>query len=157
MLADIATDAGTLGDRAGRGIGGCANRSLTRDIARYTPTYGYEWAPRADSPAWYVTPGYDWGAGHATELPYLFPDRNSGANAALFSAAERRLARDLIDYWGAFIEKGRPSAVGQAFWPRYDTTRLWLSLRTGGRSAVISDARYSAEHHCGFWDSLASS
>lgn len=157
LLADILTDSGSLGGSPGTGIGGCANRSLTRDIARYTRTYAYEWAPPADSPAWYETPRYDWGAGHATELPYLFPDRNSGANAALFNVGERRLARDLIDYWGAFVKKGRPSVADQARWPSYNRTHSYLSLRTAGRSRVISDARYSAEHHCGFWDELISS
>jgi carboxylesterase type B len=157
LLADIQTDSGSLGDRTGRGIGGCANRSLTRDLARYTRTYAYEWAPPATSPAWFETPGYHWGAGHATELPYLFPDRNSGANAALFNAHEKRLSRDLIDYWGAFVKKGHPSATDQAHWPSYNRTHAYLSLRTAGRSTLISDARYSTEHHCGFWNSLTSS
>jgi para-nitrobenzyl esterase len=66
-------------------------------------------------------------------------------------------SRGLIDYWGAFVKKGRPSVADQARWPSYNRARSYVSLRTAGRGKVISDARYSAEHHCGFWDTLAAS
>jgi hypothetical protein len=43
-------------------------------------------------------------------------------------------------------------------WPRLDPSlgpgaRL-LSLRAGGRSTPITDARLAAKHQCDFWDSL---
>jgi carboxylesterase type B len=157
LLAAILTDSGTLGGDVRQGIGGCATRSLAKDISRYVPTWAYEWFPRRDAVAWYHVPGYRWGAAHATELPYLFPDRNGGANASEFTAADRRLARELKGSWGAFVRTADPNIRALPQWPRYGSSASWLRLRSGGDSTVITDARYVAAHRCGFWDALRAS
>lgn len=133
-------------------LGGCQQRQLENDIARYVPTWAYEWATRGGV-AWYDVPGYDWGAGHATELPYLFPDRNGGANAAAFDARARSLAVELRAYWGAFVIDGTPQVAGLTEWPEYvvDRERLFFTL-DGTR--LISDAEYVANHQCEFWATL---
>ncbi|WP_325117031.1 carboxylesterase family protein [Streptomyces sp. GMR22] len=57
--------------------------------------------------------------------------------------------------WGAFTKTGRPAAAGQMVWPGYHSGKgLMLSLRAGGRSALIDDDRYSTEHQCAFWDTM---
>ena len=147
LAGAIFTDAGLAA-----GIGGCPNRALIRDFARYTRTYAYEFAHRT-GPGLVDLGGYVWGAGHAAELAYLWPSFNNGTPIApLFNAAERRLAREMVQYWGAFVEKGRPRVIGQTGWPRYSHTGSVLSLRAGGQSVVITDATYVAEHNCTFWD-----
>jgi carboxylesterase type B len=155
LLGAILTDSGTLAGGVNEGIGGCGNRSLTRDISRYVPTWAYEWFPRREAVAWFHVPGYEWGAAHATELPYLFPDRNAGANASEFETPDLQLARELKDSWGAFVRTGNPNTPALPEWPRYDQSRSWMSFRSGGNSVVISDAEYVAEHRCDFWDTLA--
>jgi hypothetical protein len=75
-----------------------------------------------------------------------------------FNAAERRLAHDMVAWWGNFIRAGAPDTVDGTAWPRLDASlgpraRL-LSLRAGGRSTPITDARLSAQHQCDFWDAL---
>ncbi|MEW1780018.1 carboxylesterase family protein [Streptomyces sp. NPDC086777] len=150
LVGAIMTDSGMIG-----GIGGCAQRSLVRTLARYTPTYSYEFDHRT-GPGLTRIPGYVWGAGHAAELAYIWPSFDNGTPIApLFDAAERRLAREMTQYWGAFTKNGRPHAVRQAAWPAYRSGKGWtLSLRAGGRSALIDDARISAEHQCSFWDGM---
>jgi hypothetical protein len=72
----------------------------------------------------------------------------------MFDRGERQPARDMKRYRGAFALRGNPNVPGQATWRRYDTRRVVLSLRPGGRSTAISDATLRAEHQCAFWDSL---
>jgi carboxylesterase type B len=143
----IVTDAGLA-----FGIGGCANRALTRDLAAHVPTWAYEFAART-GPGVQPIPGYEWGAGHAAELAYLFPSFDNGTPIApTFNAGERRLAREMKRYWGTFARRGNPEVPGQPHWARYDRTGQVLSLRAGGRSRLVSDATIAAEHQCAFWD-----
>jgi carboxylesterase type B len=140
LTGAIFTDSGTAA-----GIGGCTNRALTRDLAKWTPTWAYEFDHRT-GPGLTPIPGYVWGAGHAAELAYLFPSFDNGTPIApTFNASERRLAQDMKHAWGSFVLRGSPG------WPRYPLTE---SLRAGGRSRPIGDAEIGAEHQCSFWDSL---
>src|SRR4029453_9271502 len=109
---------------------------------RWTRTYAYEFAHR-EGPGLTPIPGYVWGAGHAAELAYLWPSFDNGTPIApLFDASERRLAREMAQYWGAFATRHDPAVRGQAPWPAYNRTALTLSLRAGGRSRLISDATF---------------
>lgn len=147
LAGAIITDSGLVG-----GIGGCTNRRLTQDFAKYVPTWGYEFDHRA-GPGLTPIPGYVWGAGHAAELAYLFPSFDNGTPIApTFDAAERTLATEMKRYWAAFTLRGSPHVAQQSGWPRYDTHRALLSLRAGGQSVAISDSDLAAEHRCAFWD-----
>jgi carboxylesterase type B len=68
-----------------------------------------------------------------------------------FDAAERQLAADMVGYWGAFIRSGVPRAALAARWRSFTSTQQVLSLRAGGRSRPVSDARLAAQHQCDFW------
>jgi carboxylesterase type B len=152
LAGAILTDSGLIGQ-----IGGCANRGLTRAFARATPTYAYQFDHRT-GPGLAPTPaGYVWGAGHAAELAYLWPSFDNGTPIApTFNAGERRLALDMVRYWGSYVRTGRPAAMSASPWKPYDSTGQVLSLRAAGRSALISDARLAAQHQCGFWDQIGS-
>jgi carboxylesterase type B len=137
LIGAIMTDAGLLAR-----IGGCPQRALARDLARWTRTWSYEFAHRT-GPGLTPIPGYVWGAGHAAELAYLFPSFDNGTPIApTFDAAERRLAAEMKHAWGAFVQRGSPG------WSPHGIQ----SLRAGGQSRLISDARLAAAHQCGFWD-----
>jgi carboxylesterase type B len=147
----ILTDAGLA-----FGIGGCPNRALTRDLATYVPTWAYEFAART-GPGLQPISGYEWGAGHAAELAYLFPSFDNGVPIApTFDAEEQQLATEMKQYWGAFVQQGDPGVPGQTAWPSYSTEQVVLSLQPGGRSTLLSDATVADEHQCAFWDPLTS-
>jgi carboxylesterase type B len=149
LVGAIETDAGLIA-----GIGGCTNRALTRTFAHWTRTYAYEFANRT-GPGLTQIPGYVWGAGHAAELAYIWPSFNNGTPIApLFDAGDRRLAGEMVQYWGAFTKYGRPRVSGQVDWPLFDGHGATLSLRAGGQSRIITDATYNAEHQCGFWATM---
>ncbi len=155
LIGAIITDGGFIGN-----IGGCANRTLTNRFASYTTTYSYQFDHRT-GPGLTPLPGYVWGAGHAAELAYMWPSFNNGTPiAATFDAAERRLAHDMVAYWGAFIRSGSPDAADGTPWPRLrpspaDKGRL-LSLRAGGHSTSITDGTLSVQHQCDFWATVFS-
>lgn len=132
----------------------CLTRGLTREMARYTPIYDYEFDHRTGPGLRPLPAGFVWGAGHAAELPYLWPNFDNGTPiAGKFTPAERQLATEMVLYWGSFVREGEPKLPGQPPWPRYDDDGQVLSLRAGGQTSVISDATFVAEHQCGFWDS----
>jgi para-nitrobenzyl esterase len=150
LVGAIQTDAGLVA-----GIGGCSNLRLTRDLARFVPTWAYEFANRT-GPGLVPIPGYVWGAGHAIELAYLFPSFDNGVPITpQFDAGERRLAIDMKRWWGAFARTGAPDVPAQASWPRFDRTGWTLSLRPGGRSALVPPSTLRREHRCAFWDAVA--
>jgi carboxylesterase type B len=152
LTGAVTTDSGRLLE-----IGGCANRRLTMDFARYTRTWAYEFAHRTGPGLTPEPAGYVWGAGHAAELAYLFPSFDNGTPIApTFDAGERRLAAQMKSYWGTFARTGRPDVLGQPHWASYDETAHVLSLRSGNGSQLVSDATIAAEHQCGFWDDVAS-
>jgi para-nitrobenzyl esterase len=152
LTAAIVTDSGSL-----LGIGGCTNRQLTMDLARYTRTYAYEFAHRTGPGLTPRPEGYVWGAGHAAELAYLFPSFDNGTPIApTFDAGERRLAAQMKSYWGTFARTGRPDVLGQPVWAPYDVTAHVLSLRSGRGTRLVPDATIAAEHQCAFWDGRTS-
>ena len=159
LTGAILTDAGIIGPASlpiETGIGGCGSQALIKDIARYTKVYAYEWAPRT-GPGILHSPGYANGAGHASELAYLWPDfeENGVRISSLFDPGERQLADQIVAYWGAFVKAGAPRVAGQPSWPPYTaTSAVQLSMRAQGQSRLLDNATISTEHHCSLWNEL---
>jgi carboxylesterase type B len=60
-------------------------------------------------------PGYEWGAGHAMELAYMWPSFDNGIPlAAQFTPAQRQLSDEMVRYWGAFTRFRAPFVPRQA-------------------------------------------
>jgi len=147
LIGDIWTDSGFL-----TGIGGCPTQNLATEFASGTRTYFYQFddlhAPGLNND----DPGYQWGAGHAMELAYLWPSFNNGYSLYdLLTPAQLELSQQMVKYWGAFVTTGRPDVAGQPAWPRYSSGQL-MSLRPGDQTQLISAATFGAEHQCSFWD-----
>ena len=149
LAGAVATDSGIFA-----GIGGCGTLGTAQAFAANVPVFLYEFAAR-NGPGLRPVPGYVWGAGHAAELAYLFPSFDNGTPIApTFDAGERQLARDMVQYWGAFVYSGSPQAQGRAAWPRFTDGGRLLSLRPGGESTAISVASFRAEHACDLWGTI---
>lgn len=151
-IGAIWTDSGAIG-----GIGGCPEQNLATTLAKTTTTYFYQFddehAPGLNN----SVPGYQWGAGHAMELAYLWPSFTNGFSlSAEFTPAQQELSAQMVAYWGAFTKAGTPEAAGQPAWPAYSAgagahAKL-MSLRPGGQSRTIDAATFGAQHQCTFWD-----
>jgi carboxylesterase type B len=147
MIGDIWTDSGFV-----TGIGGCPTQNLAAQFASTTRTFLYQFddlhAPGLNNDH----PGYQWGAGHAMELAYLWPSFDNGFSLYdLLTPAQLQLSQQMITYWGAFARTGTPEVAGEPFWPTYTSDRL-MSLRPGDQSRTISAGTYAAEHQCSFWN-----
>jgi len=130
----------------------CGNRSMVAELAAFTPTFVYEFNHRDGPGLGDKYPGYVWGAGHAAELPYLWPSFDNGIPiAATFDPAERRLARNLVSYWSAFVASGRPAVPGLPRWVSFTVAPSLMSLDTGKSLRPISEEEFAHTHQCGFW------
>ena len=149
-IGAIWTDSGFLD-----GIGGCPTQNLAAQFARRTPTFFYQFDDRHAPALNNLLPGYQWGAGHAMELAYLWPSFGNGTSLYdQLTPAQLELSHQMIVWWGAFTRLGAPDAPGQPYWPAY-TGRQLMSLRPGDQSAAIPAATFAAEHQCGFWNAQA--
>jgi para-nitrobenzyl esterase len=147
LIGDVWTDSGFLS-----GIGGCPAQNLAARFAATTRTYFYQFDDLHAPGLNMDHPGYQWGAGHAMELAYLWPSFNNGYSLYdLLTPAQLELSQQMVRYWGAFVATGRPEVLSQPAWPRYTSGQL-MSLRPGDQSQTISAATFGAEHQCSFWN-----
>ena len=123
-----------------------ACHALTADqlLARYVPTYAYEFNDE-NAPEFFLPPvGFPYGAAHASELPYLF-SQTAVAHPDGFSAAQLQLAAAMKQDWTDLAKTGVPAAG----WPRFaGTSRRMLSLVP---PAPQVETDFAAQHHCAFW------
>jgi carboxylesterase type B len=149
-IGAIWTDSGFVS-----GIGGCPTQNLAAQFASRTPTFFYQFDDRHAPALNNLLPGYQWGAGHAMELAYLWPSFGNGTSLYdQLTPAQLQLSHQMIVWWGAFTRLGVPEAPGQPSWPAY-TSRQLMSLRPGGQSRTIPAATFAAQHQCGFWNAQA--
>jgi carboxylesterase type B len=135
-------------------VGSCSAKDLVASFASRTPSYFYEFADRGAPGLNDDVPGFDWGAAHTLELPYMWPSFHFGIPVyPRLTPAQLRLSGEMLRYWGAFVRFRAPVVPGQAVWVPHQAGRL-MSLRPGGASTLISAQEYAAEHNCSFWDSL---
>ncbi|MDA3646558.1 carboxylesterase family protein [Saccharopolyspora indica] len=116
-------------------------------LARWTPTYSYEFAAQ-DAP-WHEgvpKPPYPVGAYHTAELPYLF----NADWAEPLDQAQQELADQMIGYWTRFAATGDPNGDGAARWDR----NAVLALESG-RPGGIAARDFAAEHHYEFWTAIS--
>jgi para-nitrobenzyl esterase len=131
----------------------CGNRTMVADLAAHTSTFVYEFAHRDGPGLGDRFPGYVWGAGHAAELPYLWPSFDNGLPiAAIFDRAEQRLARNMVSYWSSFVAQGRPAVRGLPRWPSFNNSQSLMSLNVGKGLERISMTSFTQNHQCAFWD-----
>ena len=93
--------------------------------------------------------GYEWGAGHAAELAYLF-DFTLGYRP--LTATQRRLSAEMMRYWAAFARSGDPNVRGQARWPAFDAATHRTMVLSPSGNHVVTDI--ALEHNCGFWSRI---
>jgi para-nitrobenzyl esterase len=128
------------------GIFACPTLLLDQAMSRFTPTYAYEFSDE-NAPSSYPSPGFAYGATHASELQYLF-GLPAGVHGVL-SAQQQRLASTMRQEWTSFAKTGVPSAAGAPAWPRFTPgSQAMLSL-VPPDPALQSD--FAAEHRCSFW------
>ena len=125
----------------------CPTDKLRRLLSTVTPTYGYEFDDPNAPPG--VQSGMPSGAYHSADVQYLFDYTPSHG---VLSPDQKALSLEMIRYWAAFADGGRPEVHGAPIWPRFDErSGRVLSLRPDGSTPIDDFAEF---HHCSFWSSL---
>ncbi|UYP20292.1 carboxylesterase/lipase family protein [Rhodococcus sp. Z13] len=125
--------------------------ALSRDAAFRMPVLWVAEAHSEHSPTWvyrfdHATPmlkAARIGAGHATELPYVFGNFGTLGRDPTFWLGGRRSAGEVSGRiqrrWTAFAHHGVPAALdGSKHWPRYETDAR-LTLIVGSTDTVVPD------------------
>jgi carboxylesterase type B len=139
------------------GIGGCGAQEVATSLAKTTSLFFYQFDDPNPPSSSGGLPGFQRGADHGSELPFLWPSVGTANSlAAEFTPAEQELSNQMVNYWGEFTQTGSPDTHGQPLWPTYSASdggnaRL-MSLVPGHQTKAITAATYSAEHQCAFWD-----
>lgn len=128
----------------------CPALRLNRMLAGRGPVYAYEFADRTSPPFASLRDldaDFDFGATHVNEVQYLF--RHFGLESPL-NTEQRRLSRQMTDYWGSFIRDGVPRSAGQPTIPAGGGKILTLRTAAEGGNALSTDVH--GEHRCDLWD-----
>ncbi len=145
-LSDYKSPALALSTLGTDAIFSCPTLILDHDLARYVPTYAYEFNDE-NAPSPYPSGGFPLGAAHSFELPYLFTLPT--VPPSLLSAPQKQLAAAMRQEWTSFARSGVPSVTGASAWPRFTAaTQTMLSLVP---PKAEPETDFSAEHHCAFW------
>jgi para-nitrobenzyl esterase len=148
VIADFITDSGM------RGLGGCTNLALARNLARQTPTFYYQFEdPNPPAPS---TPhGYEFRASHGLDTPFTWPDSpHMQLSSSRFTDAQWQLSKEMTRYWAAFAKNFNPEVPGQAAWPRWIADGSLMSLRPGGQSQASPVAQFAELHKCALWEQM---
>jgi para-nitrobenzyl esterase len=85
--------------------------------------------------------GQDYGAYHAVEIPFVFGNDGSEAQAVTAPRAQwGTLSEQMMDAWTAFARSGDPNAATLPHWPRYDAARR-ATMTFDLPCAVVDDPR----------------
>ncbi|MFP8964067.1 carboxylesterase/lipase family protein [Streptomyces nanhaiensis] len=142
-LSDYPSPSRALGAAMTDGIYACSIHQDTGLLASATPTYAYEFAdpePAGSDPS---IPG----AGHTSELPYLFDI--DGPPGRPFTRAQRALSDTMIEYWTRFARTGNPNGPGTPAWPAF--TARTPSVLTLTPTHIVPRTDFAARHRCAFW------
>ena len=122
----------------------CHALTAEESLARYVPTYAYEFNDE-NAPELFLPPaGFPYGAAHASELQYLF-DQTAVSQPASLSAAQQQLAAAMKQDWTSLARTGIPAAG----WPRFTGTSQQMLSLVPPAPQVETD--FAAQHHCAFW------
>ncbi len=144
-LNAYASPAVALGAVGTDAIFACNALTAEGSLAKYVPTYAYEFADE-NAPEVFLPPvGFPYGAAHASEIQYLFT-LNAEAFPAPLSPAQQQLAATMRGYWTALAATGAPGGG----WPRFTPSApVWRTLVP---PKPVNETDFAAQHHCAFWN-----
>jgi para-nitrobenzyl esterase len=145
-LVAVETDSGENGEMTRNRLGACNTELANRLLAPWVPVYAYEFADENAPwpiPLFPLSTGGMKGAGHTSELPYLWK-----MDVAL-TDAQQRLSTTMIKYWTNFAAHGDPNGEGLPAWPKFSSSSPQsMTFRT---DRVAAESTFRDVHKCKFW------
>jgi para-nitrobenzyl esterase len=143
-LSAYSSPAVALGAVGTDAIFACNAQTAENSLAKYVPTYAYEFSDENAPEVFLPSFGFPYGAAHASEIQYLFA-LNTEAHPATLTPAQQELAATMRGYWTNLATFG--TAAGG--WPRFTTAHpVWRTLVP---PQPQNETDFAAEHHCSFW------
>ena len=145
-----------LGASGTDGLFSCAARVADQSLAKFVPTYTYEFNDENAPPSQSDFGGlltFPLGAYHSAEIPYLFNTGNIFGLPELLSPQQRRLSRAMVNYWTQFAKTGNPNSAGEPLWSLYNaSTDQFQSLI---QPVPVVESNFDSSHQCStFWDTF---
>ena len=83
-----------------------------------------------------------YGAGHGSEVSYVFNTLNARRGGSEPSPEDKKLAQIMNSYWTNFAKTGNPNGEGLPLWPVYNTQKEEiLDIESDGQAVGKSDPR----------------
>ena len=133
--------------------------ALTADklTSPFVPTFAYEFND-PNAPQNFLPPvSFTYGASHASEIQYLFPQANPSAFGLKLpqtplNASQQQLSDSMVIYWTRFAKHGDPNGSGNPNWPVFaGNTQTIISLVP---ATPTTETNFTIAHHCAFWSAL---
>jgi len=145
-----------LGASGTDGVFSCAARRADQSLARFVPTYTYEFNDENAPPSQSEFGGlltFPLGAFHSSELQYLFPGIDVFGLPVTLSSQQMRLSDTMVSYWAQFAKKGNPNSSREPLWSPYRaSTDEFQSLIP---PAPVVESNFDSSHQCStFWDTF---
>ncbi|HEX3821091.1 MAG TPA: carboxylesterase family protein [Candidatus Sulfotelmatobacter sp.] len=145
-----------LGASGTDGVFSCSARIADQSLAKFVPTYTYEFNDENAPPSQSEFGGlltFPLGAYHSAEVPYLFKTGNVFGLPESLSPDQRRLSNAMVSYWTHFAKKGNPNSSDEPLWSRYSTsTDEFQSLIP---PVPVVEFNFDSSHQCStFWDTF---
>ena len=120
-------------------------------LARWMPVYGFLMTDN-DIPPYAATGTIDTPAGAAHDSPWAAYEQP--VTPAL-DADQQTLQDEEIGDLTTFARTGNPTAQGTPPWPEFNHSGEEMELAPAGDSQTMPISQISANHNCGFWNSIA--
>ncbi len=145
-----------LGASGTDGVFSCAARIADQSLAKFVPTYTYEFNDENAPPAQSAFGGlltFPLGAYHSSELQYLFPGIDVFGLPVTLSSQQMELSDAMVSYWTQFAKKGDPNSSGEPLWSPYSaSTDQFQSLIP---PVPVVESNFDSGHQCStFWDTF---
>jgi para-nitrobenzyl esterase len=120
----------------------CPALSGDLSLARWVPTYAYEFHDE-HAPSFFDRPvSFPLGAYHSAEVLYLL-------DTHLLNAEQLQLSRVWVRYWTTFAESGDPNSPGAPAWPLFDAADQ--EVQSMQPPVPVTEPGFATDHMCSFW------
>jgi para-nitrobenzyl esterase len=132
------------------------SRLVDNLLSPQVPVYAYQFDDR-HAPYYFPTmPGFVPLAAHTIDIQFLFPGYHGGTLGVPhpLTPQETQLSNELVAAWTNFARTGNPNRTGNSPWPRYVSKAGPYLSQNVPTLSTLTDAQFSAQHHCNLWDSI---
>ena len=136
----------------------CRGQYAAGALAAHAPVYMYRFDDRTAPSYFPKMAGFQPGAYHTGDIPYLFIGYHGGPEGVrvALTPVQRKLSDKMIAAWANFARTGNPNGSGNAPWPRWregaEASAYFLQDNDWTHSQT--NGQIHAAHQCDFWQSI---